>query len=89
MGIYPQDEMLNELLISCGKNTDEDVITFDLFARSVALLLEENAERGSTSSQNEDAYQSQMVEEEGEGDEEEMEMGEDPYYNEYDVHENY
>lgn len=30
-----------------------------------------------------------MVEEEGEGDEEEMEMGEDPYYNEYDVHENY
>lgn len=30
-----------------------------------------------------------MVEEEGEGDDEEMEMGEDPYYNEYDVHENY
>jgi hypothetical protein len=30
-----------------------------------------------------------MVEEGEEGDEEEMEMGEDPYYNEYDVHENY
>jgi hypothetical protein len=34
-------------------------------------------------------YQGEMVEEVGEGDEEEMEMGEDPYYNEYDVHENY
>lgn len=50
MGIYPNDEMLNELLISCGKDNDEDVISFELFARSVALLLEENAERGSTSS---------------------------------------
>ena len=52
MGIFPSDEMLNELLVSCGKSTDEDIISFDLFARSVALLLEENAERGSTSSQN-------------------------------------
>lgn len=50
MGIFPSDEMLNELLVSCGKSTDEDIISFDLFARSVALLLEENAERGSTSS---------------------------------------
>jgi hypothetical protein len=90
MGIYPNDDMLNDLLLSCGKNTDEDIISFELFARSVALLLEESAEHGSTSSQNEDAmYEGQMVEEAGEGDEEEMEMGEDPYYNEYDVHENY
>lgn len=50
MGIFPTDEMLNELLRSCGKSTDEDIISFELFARSVALLLEENAERGSTSS---------------------------------------
>ena len=53
MGIFPSDEMLNELLKSCGKIGDEDAISFDLFARSVALLLEENAERGSTSSHNE------------------------------------
>lgn len=53
MGIFPADDMLNELLRACGKpSTDEDVISFELFARSVALLLEENAERGSTSSQN-------------------------------------
>jgi Ca2+-binding EF-hand superfamily protein len=50
MGIFPTDEMLNELLRSCGKSGDDDAISFDLFARSVALLLEENAERGSTSS---------------------------------------
>ncbi len=58
------------------------MISFDLFARSVALLLEENADKGSTSShqdQNEDAgeYQEMAGEEE--------DMGEDPYYNEYDV----
>lgn len=51
MGIFPSDEMLSELLRSCGKSGDDDYISFDLFARSVALLLEENAERGSTSSQ--------------------------------------
>jgi Ca2+-binding EF-hand superfamily protein len=50
MGIFPSDEMLNELLKSCGKVDEEDIISFDLFARSVALLLEENAEKGSTSS---------------------------------------
>lgn len=54
MGIFPSDEMLNELLRSCGKEGEEDAISFDLFARSVALLLEENAERGSTSSHNEE-----------------------------------
>lgn len=50
MGIFPTEEMLFELLKSCGKNNDDDIISFELFARSVALLLEENAERGSTSS---------------------------------------
>jgi len=91
MGIFPSDDMLNELLRSCGKSTDEDIISFELFARSVALLLEENAERGSTSSHND---QQEYIEgEEGDGadedDEGEMEMGDDPYYNEYDVHDNY
>jgi hypothetical protein len=50
MGIYPNDEMLNDLLQSCGKNTDEDIISFELFARAVALVLEESADHGSTSS---------------------------------------
>ena len=26
MGIYPNDEMLNDLLASCGKSTDDEVI---------------------------------------------------------------
>ena len=50
MGIFPTDEMLDELLRSCGKAGNEDTISFDLFARSVALLLEENADKGTTSS---------------------------------------
>lgn len=81
MGIYPSDEMLNELLVSCGKTGNEDAISFDLFARSVALLLEENAERGSTSSHNdnqEEQYQNM-------GDDAQEDMDNDPYYNEYDV----
>ncbi len=51
MQIYPTDEQLNELLETCGKHDDEDFISFELFARSVALLLEENADKISTSSQ--------------------------------------
>jgi hypothetical protein len=51
MGIFPSDEMISDLLRSVGKADDEDAISFDLFARSVALLLEDNAEKGSTSSQ--------------------------------------
>lgn len=54
MGIFPTDEMLKELLKSCGKNNDDNIISFELFARCVALLLEENAERGSTSSHNDE-----------------------------------
>jgi Ca2+-binding EF-hand superfamily protein len=51
MNIFPSDEMLVDLLKSCGKS-DEDIniISFDLFARAVALLLEENIDKGSTSS---------------------------------------
>jgi len=54
MGIYPSDEMLDDLLRSCGKEGDEDAIGFELFARTVALLLEDNAEKGSTSSVNQE-----------------------------------
>lgn len=94
MGIFPSDDMLNELLQSCGKMNDDDMISFELFARSMALLLEENAEKGSTSSQADDQGQDgeyigedgQVYREGDEEDEEDMEMGEDPYYNEYDVH---
>jgi len=53
MQIDPTDEQLTELLETCGKQEEEDFISFELFARSVALLLEENADKVSTSSQNE------------------------------------
>lgn len=42
MGIFPSDEMLNDLLKSLGKEIEDDEISFELYARSVALLLEEN-----------------------------------------------
>ncbi|CAI2370797.1 unnamed protein product [Moneuplotes crassus] len=42
IGIFPSDEMLNDLLKSLGKEIDDDEISFELYARSVALLLEEN-----------------------------------------------
>merc|ERR1712060_996715 len=51
MQIYPTDEQLIELLETCGNKDEEDFISFELFARSVALLLEENADKVSTSSQ--------------------------------------
>ena len=41
MGMLPSDETLNDLLKSLGKENDE-LISFELFARSVALLLDEN-----------------------------------------------
>ena len=49
MQIDPTDEQLTELLETCGKQEEEDFISFELFARSVALLLEENADKVSTS----------------------------------------
>ena len=51
MQIFPSEEQLIELLQTCGKKDEEDFISFELFARSVALLLEENADKVSTSSQ--------------------------------------
>jgi len=54
--------MLDELLTSIGKLSDDDPITYEVFARCVALLLEENAEKAvSTSSQ-------QNYDDQGEGD---------------------
>lgn len=50
LGIFPSEDMLEELLSSIGKVDQEDLITFEVFARCVALLLEENAEKASTSS---------------------------------------
>ena len=55
MQIFPTDEQLQELLETCGKRDEEEFISFELFARSVALLLEENADKISTSSQQEAA----------------------------------
>ena len=57
MGIYPSDEVLDELLVACGKVGQEDAISFELFARTVALLLEDSAEKGSTSSVNQEEDQ--------------------------------
>lgn len=36
--------MLEELLRSCGKDEDDNEVDFALFARAVALILEENLE---------------------------------------------
>ena len=52
LGIFPSEEMLDDLLTSIGRLQTDDLITFEVFARCVALLLEENAEKAvSTSSQ--------------------------------------
>ena len=42
MGFYPSDETLDELLKSCGLTDDQEEVSFELFARAVALLLEDN-----------------------------------------------
>lgn len=60
------------MLVSIGRVKEEDLITFDVFARCVALMLEEQAEKVSTSSQ-------QNMEEE---DQYEMAEGEE-YYQQY------
>lgn len=51
IGIRTSEEMLDELLNSMGRLQADELITFEIFARCVALLLEENAEKVSTSSQ--------------------------------------
>lgn len=62
MGIYPSDETLDELLRSCGKEGEEDEISFELFARTVALLLEDNADKVSTSSVNQQQEEQEYAE---------------------------
>jgi len=52
MGYNPSEERLLQLLETCGKKDDEDIISFELFARTLALTFEEEAEKVSTSSQN-------------------------------------
>ena len=42
MAMFPSDDALKELLKSLGKEVDDDEISFELFARSVAILLEES-----------------------------------------------
>ena len=91
LGIFPSEEMLDELLVSIGKLKEEDLITFDVFARCVALLLEENAEKVSTSSQQnqdeQDQYEMQEGDEEyrqyyGQENDQEDQYGNEEYYNE-------
>jgi ASC-1-like (ASCH) protein len=77
--------MLDELLNSIGKLQEDDMITFEVFSRCVALLLEENAEKVSTSSQqNMDEMQEEYQQFYGEEMDQEQMYGEeeDPYYNE-------
>ena len=42
MGIFPTDEMLFELLKSCGKNTDDDIISFELFSINLYEFIKNN-----------------------------------------------
>jgi len=41
MGFFPSDEALESLLQSCGLKDIADDIPFELFARSIALMIEE------------------------------------------------
>lgn len=52
MGYSPSEERLLQLLETCGKKDEEDAISFELFARTLALTFEEEADKVSTSSQN-------------------------------------
>ena len=65
LGIFPSEEMLDELLTSIGKLQEDDMITFEVFARCVALLLEENADKISTSSQQNEEDQGEEYDQEG------------------------
>lgn len=81
LGIFPSEEMLDELLTSVGKLQSEDLITFEVFSRCVALLLEENAEKVSTSSQQNEEDHQQLEGDYGqEGDLENPYGEEDAYY---------
>ncbi len=41
-GFSPSDDMIMDLLRACGQKEGEDEIRFELFARCIALLIEEN-----------------------------------------------
>ena len=41
-GFSPSDDMIQDLLKACGQKDGEDEIRFELFARCIALLIEEN-----------------------------------------------
>ena len=84
--------------MTCGKKDEEDIISFELFARSVALMLEENTDKVSTSSQQEQREMQQYMEEEisegqlaesqdpyGQEQQDGEQVMDDPYYDEYDV----
>lgn len=67
MQIFPTQEQLVAILETFGKRQDEDFVSFELFARSVALMLEEYQEKVSTSSQQNYGDQQYMEEGEDEG----------------------
>lgn len=53
MQIFPTQEQLIAILETFGKREEEEYVSFELFARSVALMLEEYQDKVSTSSQQE------------------------------------
>ena len=59
MGYNPTEDRLIELLQTCGKQDEEDFISFEMFARTLALTFEEEADKVSTSSQAHDAQEEQ------------------------------
>lgn len=94
MQIFPTEEQTVELLETCGKKDEEDFISFELFARSIALLLEDNLDKVTTSSQmndregqDEEGYSENQVgdsqlDQYGAEDDGDEHAG-DPYYDEY------
>ena len=95
MSIFPTQEQLVAILETFGQREEDDYVSFELFARSVALMLEEYQDKVSTSSQQEQ-HENQYTDEQGDPEyqhdmygQEEDEDGEkvmdDPYYNEYEV----
>ena len=63
MQIFPTQEQLHAILETFGKRDDEEYVSFEIFARSVALMLEEFQDKVSTSSQQEYREQQYMDEE--------------------------
>ena len=73
--------MLDDLLTSIGRLQTDDLITFEVFARCVALLLEENAEKAVSTSSQQNEDQEGELEDDGYGQQLDNQYGEeDPYY---------